>query len=75
MVEEVVVEKEYHLGDCVTMKKPHPCGTNEWKIIRMGMDIRIKCVHCGRSVLLTRSEFERSLKKVAGPGGDHDTSH
>jgi len=58
------VDKEFSLGDTVTMKKPHPCGTNEWEIIRMGMDIRIKCVRCGRSVLLPRREFERALKKV-----------
>ncbi|WP_109431401.1 DUF951 domain-containing protein [Sulfoacidibacillus thermotolerans] len=60
------MEKSYKLGDFVTMKKPHPCGANEWQIIRMGMDIRIKCVQCGRSVLLTRREFERSLKKILG---------
>lgn len=58
------MDKEFSLGDIVTMKKPHPCGTNEWEIIRMGMDIRIKCVRCGRSVLLPRREFERALKKV-----------
>lgn len=57
-------EKAFHLGDVVTMKKPHPCGTNEWMIIRMGMDIRIKCTACGRSVLMGRRDFERSLKKV-----------
>lgn len=59
-----MLEKTYQLGDTVTMKKPHPCGTNEWVIIRMGMDIRIKCVACGRSVLLPRREFERAMKKV-----------
>ena len=37
-------DKEYGLNDVVEMKKPHPCGTNAWKIIRMGADIRIKCV-------------------------------
>ena len=58
------MEKIFRLGDVVTMKKPHPCGTNEWEIIRMGMDIRIKCIRCGRSVLMPRREFERSLKKV-----------
>ena len=58
------MEKTFRLGDVVTMKKPHPCGTNEWEIIRMGMDIRIKCIKCGRSVLMPRREFERSLKKV-----------
>jgi len=60
------MEKIFRLGDVVTMKKPHPCGTNEWEIIRMGMDIRIKCIKCGRSVLMPRREFERSLKKVVG---------
>lgn len=56
--------KQYDLNDQVEMKKPHPCGTNEWTIIRMGADIRIKCNHCGRSILMPRMEFERKLKKV-----------
>jgi hypothetical protein len=56
--------KEYHLNDLVVMKKPHPCGTNEWKIIRMGADIRIKCMNCDRSILMPRQEFDRKLKKI-----------
>jgi len=56
--------KAYDLKDIVVMKKPHPCGTNEWTIIRMGADIRIKCNHCGRSILMPRSEFEKKLKNV-----------
>ena len=60
----MMVDKVYRLGDIVTMKKPHPCGSNEWQIIRMGMDIRIKCRRCGHSVLLARREFERSLKMI-----------
>lgn len=56
--------KQFALGDHVQMKKPHPCGTNEMEIIRMGMDIRIKCVGCGHSVLMPRSNFEKKLKKV-----------
>ncbi|MBE3552345.1 MAG: DUF951 domain-containing protein [Kyrpidia tusciae] len=69
------MEKKYQLGDVVEMKRTHPCGTNAWTIIRMGMDIRIKCVHCGRSVLLPRAKFERNLKRVIrteqldSPGG------
>ena len=59
-----MIRKEYALNDVVIMKKPHPCGTNEWRIIRMGADIRIKCLNCGRSVLMQRMEFERKLKKV-----------
>ncbi|MCG0313342.1 MAG: DUF951 domain-containing protein, partial [Calditerricola sp.] len=46
--------KRFGLGDIVEMKKPHPCGTNEWEVIRMGMDIRIKCRGCGHSVLMPR---------------------
>jgi hypothetical protein len=57
-------EKEFNLNDVVEMKKPHPCGTNRWKIIRMGMDIRIKCEGCDHSVMLPRREFMRKMKKV-----------
>lgn len=57
-------EKSFHLNDVVMMKKEHPCGANEWQIIRMGADIRIKCLNCGRSILMPRSEFERKIKKV-----------
>lgn len=41
------------------MKKQHPCGTNEWKIIRMGADVRIKCEGCQHSVMIPRREFEK----------------
>ena len=44
--------KVFQLGDIVQMKKPHPCGNNEMEIIRMGMDIRIKCTKCQHSVLI-----------------------
>jgi hypothetical protein len=54
----------FQLGDIVEMKKAHPCGTNEMEIIRMGMDIRVKCVGCKHSVLIPRAKFEKRLKKV-----------
>jgi hypothetical protein len=57
-------EKTYQLNDVVVMKKEHPCGENKWQIIRLGADIRIKCLKCGRSVLMPRSEFDRKLKKI-----------
>ncbi|MGQ0418410.1 DUF951 domain-containing protein [Bacillus sp. HC-TM] len=46
------------------MKKAHPCGENRWKIIRMGMDIRIKCEGCDHSVMIPRREFDRKVKKM-----------
>lgn len=62
--------KSFELGDIVEMKKQHPCGTNEWKVIRMGADVRIKCEGCQHSVMIPRREFEKKMKKVikaAGP--------
>ena len=56
-------EKEFALNDIVEMKKQHPCGANRWKIIRIGMDIRIKCEGCGHSVMLQRKEFMKKMKK------------
>lgn len=58
------MNKEYNLGSKVIMKKPHPCGTNEWEITRLGADIKIKCVNCGRSIMMPRIEFNKKLKKV-----------
>ncbi|TCP20023.1 hypothetical protein EV207_15517 [Scopulibacillus darangshiensis] len=54
----------FELNNVVEMKKPHPCGENKWKIIRMGADIRIKCLGCEHSVMMPRSQFQKRLKKV-----------
>lgn len=64
------MEVKYDLQTVVEMKKPHPCGANEWKIIRLGADIRIKCVGCGHSVLIPRREFEKKMKKVLSTPND-----
>lgn len=56
--------KEYKLGDKVIMKKPHPCKTNLWEIVRSGVDIKIKCINCDRTIMLDRLDFEKKLKKV-----------
>lgn len=57
-------QKTFALNDIVEMKKQHPCGTNAWKIIRVGADIRIKCEGCGHSVMLPRREFTKKMKRV-----------
>ena len=59
-----MMEKEYKLGSIVVMKKQHPCGSNEWEITRVGADIKIKCLNCGKSIMLPRIEFNKKLKKV-----------
>ena len=58
------MDKEYKIGSIVEMKKQHPCGCNEWEITRVGADIKIKCLKCGRSIMLPRIEFNKKLKKV-----------
>ncbi|MDQ0190938.1 DUF951 domain-containing protein [Alicyclobacillus cycloheptanicus] len=57
----------FELGDVLQLKKPHACGANRWKVIRLGMDIRVKCEECGHSVLIPRARFERLTRKVLMP--------
>ena len=57
-------EKKYELNSLVIMKKPHPCKTNLFKITRVGIDIKIECVNCKRTIMMDRLEFEKKLKKV-----------
>ncbi len=54
----------YKLNDVVVMKKMHPCGNNEFKIVRVGADIKIECLKCGRLVMIPRVDFNKKIKKV-----------
>ena len=58
------MEKEYKIVSVVIMKKQHPCGENKWEITRVGADIKIKCLKCGRSIMIPRIDFNKKLKKV-----------
>lgn len=60
--------KKFELGDTVRMKKPHPCGSSEWVVTRMGADIKIRCLKCGHQVMMPRSKFERSMVAVVAKG-------
>jgi hypothetical protein len=65
---------ELKLGDIVRLRKKHPCGSYEWKVVRLGADIGIKCLKCDRRVLLERRVFERRVKAFIPPGGsEHRT--
>lgn len=55
---------KFSVGDRVIMRKPHPCGGNEWEIMRTGIDFRIRCLKCGRVVMLPRPRFEKQVKEV-----------
>jgi len=53
---------EVFVDDIVCLRKVHPCGSYEWRVVRIGADIGLKCLRCGRRILLPRSTFERRLK-------------
>ena len=64
MADQVVFE----VGDIVKLKKPHPCGSQEWEILRVGADFRLKCLGCGHEVMTPRAKAEKSIKKVKREG-------
>lgn len=54
----------YELGDVVTLKKTHPCGGVDWKIVRLGADVKLQCATCGKYVNFTRDELKKRAKSV-----------
>lgn len=56
--------EHFELGTIVEMKKQHPCGSKDFEVIRLGADIKIKCVGCGRIIMIPRSKFQKDAKKV-----------
>ena len=58
------MKNNYELGSKVIMKKSYPCGTNLWLITRIGVDIKLQCINCGRTIMIPRMEFNKKLKKV-----------
>ena len=59
-----MMKKEYELNDIVEMKKQHPCGSSNFQITRMGADIKIKCTECARTIMMTRRDFEKRMKRI-----------
>lgn len=62
----------YNLGDIVTMKKVHPCGSYDFEIIRLGADVKIRCVKCSRVIMIPRVELNKKIKKVVCNGKEKD---
>ena len=62
------------LGDRIRLRKPHPCGSYYWLVVRLGADIGLRCEKCGRRVLLPRAEVERRTKQVLSRAIDADTA-
>ena len=58
------MEDRFAEGDIIRMKKPHPCGSHEWEILRVGADFRLKCEGCGHQVMVSRKLVEKNTKEI-----------
>lgn len=56
---------DLNVGDIIILKKPHPCGSKEWEILRTGMDFRLKCMGCGHQIMIPRKLVEKNFKGFA----------
>jgi hypothetical protein len=59
---------EIELGDVVRLRKKHPCGSDEWQVVKLGADVRLKCLKCQRQVLLERGIFECRMRALVSRG-------
>ena len=63
---------QLEMGDRIRLRKPHPCGSYDWLVVRLGADIGLRCEKCGRRVLLPRAEVERRTKQILSRAVDTD---
>ncbi len=55
---------DVRVGDVLEMKKNHPCGTNRFEVLRIGMDFRLKCAGCGHEMMVPRVKIERNIRRI-----------
>lgn len=55
---------DIHVGDVLEMKKQHPCGCKDWKVLRVGMDFKLRCLGCQREMMIPRAKAEKAIKRV-----------
>lgn len=55
---------EIGLGDILKLKKQHPCGSSDWEVLRVGMDLRLKCMGCEHQIMLPRRQIEKNIRKI-----------
>ena len=63
---------DIQVDDLVRLRKAHPCGSFEWRVVRVGADVGLKCQVCGRRLLLDRSTFKKRVKKVISRSGTEE---
>lgn len=62
---------DIRVGDVLTMKKAHPCGSREWEVLRVGADFRLRCRGCGHEVMGARAKFEKNVRRVERAGEEN----
>lgn len=64
----------FDVGDVIMMKKPHPCGSHEWEVLRVGADFRLKCMGCGHQIMVARRLVEKNTRQITKKTeGEKDT--
>jgi len=58
---------QFEIGDIIKLKKKHPCGSFEWKVLRIGADFRLKCKGCGHQIMIARKLVEKNVKEIRKP--------
>jgi hypothetical protein len=64
---------DLQMHDIVRLRKPHPCGSTDWEVIRLGADIRLKCQGCSRRIMLTRRELSNKMKGWVQRAGEENS--
>lgn len=55
---------DIQIGDVLKLKKQHPCGSNKWEVLRIGMDFRLKCEGCGHQIMIPRKQVEKNIRQI-----------
>lgn len=55
---------DIQIGNILTLKKQHPCGSKEWEVLRVGADFRLKCMGCGHQIMIARKLVEKNIKEI-----------
>ncbi|HAX02090.1 MAG: hypothetical protein A2Y45_02085 [Tenericutes bacterium GWC2_34_14] len=55
---------KYQIGDTVITKKNHVCGSDQWQVLRVGAEVKVKCIKCGREVMMMKTDFDKRVKSV-----------
>ncbi len=58
---------DIHLNDVLVMKKAHPCGEKQWKVLRIGADFRLRCLGCGHEIMVPRFKAEKNIRSIIRP--------